>query len=325
MEKIDTSIQKRKKQATGKRANMKKTTIQHTERFAFFLVLPAHFLLFFIVVFPLISSIYLSLTIWAPMTSGGIKWYEAYKFWGGLTNYWNIIRDVDFLKSLLRTFIIVGVVLPIEFFAGLGLAFLFLDNFPGKKIYHSILLTPMMIVPAVVGFIFYMLFQSSGPINALLSGVLYRNVNIAWLQGRVSALLSIMIADIWEWTPLMFLILLSGLMALPQDQINAAIILGASRWQRFKRIIFPLMKPVMIIALIIRGLEAIRIFDVVWLMTSGGPGTSTETISAYMYRQGFKYLNWSWVTACGLIVLILVVIISLYALRPIRRAEEKEA
>lgn len=320
---MDTKKKRQKKPATRDSASMKRTTVRNTERFSFFLILPAQFMLYFIVVFPFLASIYLSLTTWSPMTSGGIKWYGAYNFWGGLTNYWNIIRDIDFLKSLLRTFIIVGVVVPVEFFIGLGLAFLFADHFPGKKIFHSVLLAPMMVVPAVVGFIFYMLFQSSGPINAILSGILFRDINIAWLQGRVSALISIMIADIWEWSPLMFLILLSGLMALPQDQINAAIILGASRWQRFKRIIFPLMKPVMIIALIIRGLEAIKIFDVVWLMTSGGPGISTETISVYMYRQGFKYMNWSWVTAGGIIVLILVVIISLYALRPIKQEEEK--
>ena len=233
------------------------------------------------------------------------------------------MRQKDYLLALARTFIIVLVVVPVEFFIGLGLAFLFLEKFPGKKVFHSIILMPMMIVPAVAGFIFYMIFQSAGPLNAVLSRVLFRDVTLTWLTGKVSALICIMIADIWEWTPLMFLILLSGLMALPEDQINAAVILGANRWQRFKMVIFPLMKPVIVIALIIRGMEAVKIFDPIWLMTAGGPGTSTESISVYMYKHGFKYLNWSWVAAAGILVLILMSVISMFALKPLKEKKQE--
>jgi len=292
-------------------------------KFGLYLILPAQVMLLFIVIFPMLSAIYLSLTSWSPLTGEGTRWFQAYKFWSWLSNYWNILRDRDFLLSIARTFIIVLVVVPVEFFLGLALAFLFMDNFPGKKILHTMILMPMMVVPAVAGFIFYMIFQSVGPVNAILSRILFREVSITWLTGKISAMICIMIADIWEWTPLMFLILLSGLMALPEDQINAAIILGASKWQRFKMIIFPLLKPVIIIALIIRGMEAVKIFDPIWLMTSGGPGTATESISVYMYKHGFKYLKWSWVAAGGVIILIIMSLISIYALRPIKEREEQ--
>jgi len=292
-------------------------------KFGLYLILPAQVMLLFIVIFPMLSAIYLSLTSWSPLTGEGTRWFQAYKFWSWLSNYWNILRDRDFLLSIARTFIIVLVVVPVEFFLGLALAFLFMDNFPGKKILHTMILMPMMVVPAVAGFIFYMIFQSVGPVNAILSKILFREVSITWLTGKISAMICIMIADIWEWTPLMFLILLSGLMALPEDQINAAIILGASKWQRFKMIIFPLLKPVIIIALIIRGMEAVKIFDPIWLMTSGGPGTATESISVYMYKHGFKYLKWSWVAAGGVIILIIMSLISIYALRPIKEREEQ--
>ena len=292
-------------------------------KFGLYLILPAQVMLLFIVIFPMLSAIYLSLTSWSPLTGEGTRWFQAYKFWSWLSNYWNILRDRDFLLSIARTFIIVLVVVPVEFFLGLSLAFLFMDNFPGKKILHTMILMPMMVVPAVAGFIFYMIFQSVGPVNAILSKILFREVSITWLTGKISAMICIMIADIWEWTPLMFLILLSGLMALPEDQINAAIILGASKWQRFKMIIFPLLKPVIIIALIIRGMEAVKIFDPIWLMTSGGPGTATESISVYMYKHGFKYLKWSWVAAGGVIILIIMSLISIYALRPIKEREEQ--
>lgn len=301
----------------------KQKNVSDTARFGLFLTLPAQVMLFFIVVFPMLAAIYLSLSTWSPLTSEGTFWYQAYKYWGWLSNYWGLVRQKDYLLALARTFIIVLVVVPVEFFIGLGLAFLFLEKFPGKKVFHSIILMPMMIVPAVAGFIFYMIFQSAGPLNAVLSRVLFRDVTLTWLTGKVSALICIMIADIWEWTPLMFLILLSGLMALPEDQINAAVILGANRWQRFKMVIFPLMKPVIVIALIIRGMEAVKIFDPIWLMTAGGPGTSTESISVYMYKHGFKYLNWSWVAAAGILVLILMSVISMFALKPLKEKKQE--
>ena len=106
----------------------------NTAKFGFYMILPALAFLLFIVIFPLLASIYLSLSVWSPLTGGGTRWYEAYKFWGWLANYWNILRDADFLRSILRTFVIVAVVVPVEFFIGLGLAFLFRENFFGKKI-----------------------------------------------------------------------------------------------------------------------------------------------------------------------------------------------
>ena len=296
-----------------------------TARFGFFMILPALVFLLFIVIFPLLSSIYLSLSEWSPLTGGGTRWYEAYKFWGWLANYWNILRDVDFLVAILRTFVIVIVVVPVEFFIGLGLAFLFRENFTGKKVFYSIILMPMMIVPAVAGFVFYMLFQAQGPVNSVLSALAMKEVSILWLQGKASAIIAIMIADIWQWSPFMFLILLSGLLSLPEDQINAALILGATKWQRFKMVLFPLMKPVIVISLIFRGMEAVKIFDSIWLMTTGGPGTATESISVYMYKHGFKHLQWSWVAAGGIIILIIITLISLQALKPIREQEEKQA
>ncbi len=307
-----------------KQITLKETGGMDTAKFGFLMTLPALIFLLFIVIFPILSSIYLSLSEWSPLTGGGTRWYEAYKFWGWLSNYWNILRDTEFLMAILRTFVIVAVVVPVEFFIGLVLAFLFRENFPGKKIFHSIILMPMMIVPAVAGFVFYMIFQGEGPINMLLSGLAFKEVSILWLQGRVSAIIAIMIADIWQWSPFMFLILLSGLMALPEDQINAAIILGASKWQRFRMVLFPLMKPVIIISLIFRGMEAVKIFDAIWLMTTGGPGTATETISVYMYKHGFKYLRWSWVAAGGVLILILMTIISMQALKPIKEREEEQ-
>jgi multiple sugar transport system permease protein len=302
-----------------------KEEIKEGLKFGTYLVLPAQVMFFSILAFPLLCGIYISLSEWAPLTSGGLKWYTAYRFWSGLNNYWNLIRDREFLMSLVRTFIIVAAVVPIEFFLGLLMSFLFLDKFPLKKIYHTILIMPMMIVPAVGGFVFYMLFQSAGVVNGIIGIFASKPVEIAWLQHDVLAIIAIIIADVWQWTPLMFLILLSGLMALPEDQLNAATILGFTRFQRFRMIILPLMKPVFVIALIIRGIEAVKIFDPIWIMTSGGPGTATETISVYLYKHGFIFLEWSWIAAAGFIIFALMNVIATFALKPIKEQQQETA
>ena len=116
--------------------------------------------------------------------------------------------------------------MPLEFLLGLGLAFLFLDEFQGKRIFHTINLIPMMIVPAITGYMFFMLFQTNGPVNAILSIVSGKAVAIPWLSTEAPAVISVIIAEVWQWTPLMFLILLSGLMGMPEDQMRAAAMLG---------------------------------------------------------------------------------------------------
>lgn len=145
----------------------------------------------------------------------------------------------------------IAICVPVEFLLGLGLATLFVDDFPGKRIAYSILIAPMMVVPAVAGHMFYRLFQSGGPVNDILSWFTRDPVAIAWLSDRSLALVAVMVADIWQWTPLMFLILLAGLVGVPADQLKAAALLGASPWQRFRTIAIPRMKTIFIIALAI--------------------------------------------------------------------------
>jgi multiple sugar transport system permease protein len=112
-------------------------------------------------------------------------------------------------------------------------------------------------------------------------------------------------------------------MSLPDDQRDAAIMLGASKWQRLRLVTLPLLKPVLVIALIIRGVEAIKIFDPIMLMTNGGPGTATETISVYLYKKGFIAFNWSYVASAGLVVLAILTVISIFALKPLKPKEDK--
>jgi multiple sugar transport system permease protein len=126
----------------------------------------------------------------------------------------------------------------------------------------------MMIVPAGLRLVFYLLLQTSGPVNFLLSAILPGDVELRWLTDPTIAPISVTLVDIWQWTPLMFLILLAGLMAVPEDQLQAADILGASWYQKLRHVVLPIVKPIILIALIIR-MEAFKIFDAAWLLTQG--------------------------------------------------------
>jgi multiple sugar transport system permease protein len=239
----------------------------------FRLTLPAQLLVLFIAVFPLLMQLYISLTDWTPLE--GVGWWNAWKLWNHFANYSDLVTDARFGAALRRTAVVMLVCVPIEFLLGLALATLFTDEFPGKRLFYSILLMPMMVVPAVAGYMFFMLFQSGGPINGILSMLTGQRIAIAWLSDPTLALVAVMIADIWQWTPLMFLILLAGLVGVPDDQMKAATLLGANAWQRFITIVLPKMKTIIIIALAIRVIENFKIFDTLYIMTGGGPGVAT--------------------------------------------------
>lgn len=181
-----------------------------------------------------------------------------------------------------------------------------------------------MVVPAVAGYMFYMLFQSNGPINQILSVLTHSNIQLVWLSVPHLALAAVIAADVWQWTPLVFLILLAGMLAVPEDQLKAAMMLGATWPQRFRRIILPRMRTVIIIVIILRLVEAFKLFDVMFVMTRGGPGTATETISLYIYKQTFNDLEWSYVAAIGLTLLVILSVLAVLGMRLMKREIEIE-
>ncbi len=286
-------------------------------RLGFKLTLPAQVLVLFISVFPLLMQLYISLTDWSPLT--GAAWPRAWEFWNGFANYLDLFGDEKLWRSIWRTLLVVAIAVPIQFLLGLGLALLFVDDFRGKRVAYSILIAPMMVVPAVAGYMFFMLFQSGGPLNDLLSLFTAKPVAIAWLSNPTTALVAVIIADIWQWTPLMFLILLSGLVGVPQDQLRAAALLGASPAQRFFSIVIPRMKTIMIIAIALRVIECLKIFDTLFIMTGGGPGDATQTLSVYIYDITTQDLIWGYVAAIALAILIVLSIGAVWAMKRMTR------
>ena len=286
-------------------------------RLGFRLTLPAQILVLFIALFPLLMQLYISLTDWSPLT--GAQWPRAWEYWNNFLNYVDLIHDRKLWGSIGRTLLIIAVCVPIEFFLGLMLATLFVDDFPGKRVAYSILIAPMMVVPAVAGYMFFMLFQSGGPVNDILSWFTPQPVTLAWLSQPGTALIAVMVADIWQWTPLMFLILLAGLVGVPEDQMKAASLLGANAVQRFFTIVIPRMKTIMIIALSIRVIECLKIFDTLYIMTGGGPGDATQTLSVYIYDITQNDLIWGYVAAIALAILIVLSVLCVWAMRRMAR------
>jgi multiple sugar transport system permease protein len=279
------------------------------------LVLPAQLTMLAGVLAPTLIAIWLSLTDWQP--TSGTPWYEAEFYW--FWNFNDLWFDTRFINSLWRTALVVVVAIGFELVIALGLALLFLDEWPWRKLAVSVLILPMMIVPVDAANAFFMLFNDRGPINHLISLVIGRNFQFSWLSDPDWALAPIIACEVWQWTPLMFLLLLTGLMNLPQNQVRAALALGASPVRIFFRIMLPLLTPVILVALLIRGIETFKIFDAVYILTRGGPGASTETISMFMYNGAFVFFRIGYIAAAGLIVLVLVVSLCLALARPLKQ------
>jgi multiple sugar transport system permease protein len=285
------------------------------------LVAPGQLLMAFIVLFPAALAIYIGFTSWSP-TSGDDVWH-AYRQWHWFDGYWEALTTEKLWVSIGRTVWITVVAVAVEFVLGFALALLLLKSFRGRGFVTVFFLLPMMVIPAVSGFIFFMLFQVDGPVNEGLSALAPGDLTLNWLQDPTIAIWIVMVADIWQWTPLMFLIFLSGLAALPEDQLNAARILGASWWQQMRHLVFPMMMPIMLIAVIIRAIETFKIFDPIYLLTTGGPGEATETISLYLFDETVNATRWGYASSVAILILIFVSVAGFWAIRPIERAQEE--
>jgi len=269
-----------------------------------------------------------ALTIWISL----LKWranrpFETARF-TGLENYAAVLATDQFWFALGRTFYFAGVAVALELVIGFVLAMLVSHCTRSRKLYTTLFLAPMMIVPIVVGYNFSMIYVDSGPLNQLLAPFLERldiDPRIRWLSHPLAAQWAIIIADVWQWTSLTFLIFLSGFAALPRQLVNAARVMGASPWQTFWRIELPLLKPAIVIAIIIRSMEALKLFDPVVLLTFGGPGTSTQTVAYFLWEQVWVFNKFSFGAAASILLLFIfsfLIFFGVYMLVSQRRAVE---
>jgi len=259
----------------------------------------AGLMLLALTIFPLAFSLILSLHKWSLTKPGPWKFV-------GLLNYYEIIKDDVFWRIIRNTFVFTISAVSLQFVIGIGLANLLNKELRGEGVFRSVLVMPMMIPPILVGLIWLFMYKKDfGIINNMLS--LLRIDPITWLSKPITAMPAIIIADTWQWTPFMFLLFLAGLKSLPIEIYESARIDGASSWQLFRFLTLPLLKPIILIAVIIRFMDAFRIFDKIFQLTGGGPGVSTETISLYIYRNGLRYFNMGYSTALSYLALIFIV------------------
>ncbi len=274
-------------------------------QFAVYAVAPTIVVLFALTVFPTVYSIYISLyDYYLPRP-------QAATF-VGLDNFVLVLTDARFWTSMLRTGIFMTASIVAEFLLGLALALFFFRELRGhslKAVYLPLVLIPMMVAPVVIGYMWRLLYQVEfGPVNYLLREFLGIGP-YEWTASPDLALLSVIITDIWEWTPYVTLVLLAGLVSLPQELLESAAIDGATGWRRVRYIILPLIRRVIAIVLLIRVLDAFRELDKIFVMTQGGPGTATETVSFYAYLAGFKYFRIGYASAMSILLLVVTVLI----------------
>jgi len=241
----------------------------------------------------------------------------------GLENYVKAFRDEGVHSTLEFTFLLVLLALPIEIILG-GFIALFIQNLVGEKVVRSSLLLPMMIPAVVVGVIWKMLFNYEyGPVNYLLS--LFGVNKIAWFGDPFFARIAVVIMDVWQWTPFIFLVLYAGLQTVPTDLIEAAKVDGGNRWVIFKYIEFPFLRPLFWILIILRLIDILRMFDIVYMTSFGGPGYATHTLSFYIYKVGISF-GWDvgYASALSILLLILVTILTNILIRTMRLWEYLE-
>ena len=240
----------------------------------------------------------------------------------GLKNFSRVIFDPVARWSLALTVILSGADVIIEFVLGLALALAMVKPFPGRGVVMSILIVPLFVSPVIVGQAWALLLQRPfGPTDYLLGLIANREVTIGWLSESPWIYFALILADVWQWTPFMFVILLAGLTSIPPHLYEAAELDGVDGWRALRRITLPLLAPMMTLAITFRLLDAIRMFDIIFIMTAGGPGTKTYTSSFYLYTVGFTQFHLSQATAGSWILLAITAALVGFLVRRLLRPE----
>ncbi len=263
-------------------------------------LLPGLIVLLGILIFPIVFTVRLSLSSWDIIVPG--------LDWIGIDNYIRLFTDDSrYWEALVRLIFFSSVTVFLQYVIGFTLAHLVWKEVILKRFLRVLFLIPMMTTPVIMTVIWRTIFHESlGPVNDILSnfGVTY----IPWLTDESWGKLSVIIVEVWQWTPFMFLLLLAGLLSLPKEPYLAAAIDGAGPVRTFFYVTFPLMAPISIGAIIIRVIEASKILDTVYVLTSGGPGTATETSSFYIYIKGLREFQLGYSAAMSFTYLIIMII-----------------
>lgn len=291
--------------------------LRAVRRFRWTILSPLIILFVFILMPVLFLQLYFSLFQWTVYLG---TWWEA--DFVGLELFQEVFTDDRFGYAVLRSLAFATGTTVGCFLLGFALAYLMYKPFRGQAVYYIVFILPMLTVPIVVAYTAEMLLYQGGPVNAIISKIVGFDFKPAWLANPNFALMAVGLLEIWNWTPFSFIIMLAGLSSIPKEPIEAAEILGASKWRIFWEVQLPLLRPVILLALVLRFLEAMAEFPKTWALFQGGPGSATETIPVYIYLVTWQYFQISKGAALSYVVMLLMVVIVLIAIKLLRREKQ---
>ena len=296
----------------------KKKKILSDGAYGMLLISPALIVLLFFGVFPLFYALNLSLRH-VDLTSGSTVWNFV-----GLDNFRYALRNKPFIDSVFRTGFFAAISVGTQMTLGITLAFLINRLKWFKGIIRALFLLPIASAPAAVGMIWRYLYDSDfGVFNAAIKALNFQPLN--WLGSSDIALFSIIIFDVWQWTPFVLMITLAALQSLPKEPFEAAALDAASNFRILRKLTFPLLSPVLTLIFILRFIDAARLYDPIATTTRGGPGAATETVTFLLYRIGLKQFRMDYASAMSLIVLFIIIVFSGFLLRPLLKKQGERA
>lgn len=283
-------------------------------RFKLSLVAPL-IAIFLLVLMPaLLLQLYFSFHQWTVYLS---SWWEA--DFVGFDLFQEVLTDPRFGWAIVRSLMFATGSTIGCFVFGFLLAYLMHKPFRGQAVYYILFILPMLTVPVVVAYTAEMMLYQSGPLNDVISRLSGADFKPSWLSNPNLALATVGFLEIWNWTPFSFIIMLAGLSSIPKEPIEAAEILGASKWRIFWEVQLPLLRPVILLALVLRFLEAMAEFPKTWALFQGGPGSATETLPVYIFMTTWQYFQISKGAAMSYVVMMMMIVIVLFAIRLLRQ------
>lgn len=275
--------------------------------------LPTIIFVLVMIAFPMVYTFRLSFYEWSMSKNVPLKWV-------GLENYTNLFSDDRFLWAIARTFIFTGSALIFEVLIGVTIALILSREFLGKNIVKTMFLLPMVSTPVAIGLVWTLIYEPTiGIANVLLSN--FGIAPIVWLGKADTALMSLIIIDIWQWTPMIMLITLAGVTALPAEPFESVMIDGATKWQTLWKITLPLLRSTILVAILLRLIDVLKTFDIIYSTTQGGPGFSTETMNILAFKQGFEFFQFGKASATLVIFFIIVFSIALLFIKIKKKME----
>ena len=265
--------------------------------------LPALIFVLVMIIVPVLFTIILSFTKWSMAGK------PEFVF---LSNYTRMFHDDRFLEAVMRTCLFSAIALLFEIIFGTAIALLLDRDFIGKSLIKTLFLLPMVATSVAVGLVWMLIYEPTfGIANAVLAKIGFRDLPL-WLGSPKTALLSLIIIDIWQWTPMISLIVMSGLSALPSEPIEAAQVDGANSWQVLTKVTLPMVTPTIVVAGLLRLIDVLKTFDIIYATTKGGPQFSSETLNIYAYINAFHYFDFGYTSAILVVFFTLVLILTLW-------------